>query len=136
MRTSLGQQDFDPAVREFLDSFYAQPSLRAAALRQEPVVLGPLQDAYLAALAEHLARSFGIEVPEWTDRRGFSLDRPFFAGGLESLKPLLFVESPAAFRRRMIFISKDALSRPRQADWPPQIEGGSGHYDPENQSYP
>jgi hypothetical protein len=62
----------------------------------------------------HLAQLFGLDLPEWTEKTGFSLDRPFFAGGLESLKPLLFVESPAAFRRRMIFISKDALSRPRQ----------------------
>lgn len=114
LRTSLGQQDFDGAVRQFLDSFYADASLRAEALRQEPVLLEPLKEAYLAALAEHLARSFGMDVPEWSDKMGFSLERPYFAGGLESLKPLLFVESPTAFRRRMIFISKDALSRPRQ----------------------
>ena len=30
---------------------------------------------------------------------------PFFAGGLESLKASLLVESPVAFRRRMIFVS-------------------------------
>ncbi len=106
------------AVREFLDFFYANTSLRTEALRLAPVQLDPLKEAYLAALAEHLARVFGMDVPEWTDTVGFSLDRPFFAGGLESLKPLLFVESPTAFRRRMIFISKDALSRPRAMNQP------------------
>jgi len=114
LRASSGQQDFDMAVREFLDFFYLESSLRGDALQQEPVALDPLKEAYLAALAEHLARSFGMNVPEWTDTMGFALERPFFAGGLETLKPLLFVESPTAFRRRMIFISKDALSRPRQ----------------------
>jgi hypothetical protein len=38
---------------------------------------------------------------------------PFFAGGLESLKATLFVQSPTAFRRRMLFVSKNALDRPR-----------------------
>jgi len=116
LRTSLGQQEFDMAVREFLDSFYADAALRVEALREEPVALEPLKEAYLAALAEHLARSFDMEVPEWSEKMGFSLDRPYFAGGLESLKALLFVESPTAFRRRMIFISKDALSRPRRVN--------------------
>jgi hypothetical protein len=37
------------------------------------------------------------------------LRHPFIAGTLKSLKALLTVESPAAFRRRMLFISKDAL---------------------------
>jgi hypothetical protein len=37
---------------------------------------------------------------------------PFFAGGLESLKAILLAESPSEFRRRLIFISADALSRP------------------------
>jgi hypothetical protein len=118
LRSLSGQQDFDMAVREFLDFFYANTSLRTEALRLAPVQLDPLKEAYLAALAEHLARVFGMDVPEWTDTVGFSLDRPFFAGGLESLKPLLFVESPTAFRRRMIFISKDALSRPRAMNQP------------------
>ena len=44
---------------------------------------------------------------------GNALNRPFFAGGLNSLNAILTVESPAAFRRRLLFISKDALSRPR-----------------------
>ena len=36
--------------------------------------------------------------------------RAVFAGGLQSLKAILIVESPSAFRRRLIFISADALS--------------------------
>ena len=33
---------------------------------------------------------------------------------LESLKAILTVESPVAFRRRLLFVGKDALDRPRR----------------------
>jgi hypothetical protein len=106
-------EKFDPAVREFLDAFYANATLRKAAIRDRPMNIGRVEDAYIAAVAEHLALSFGLDVPEWTHDHGNGLDRPFFAGNLESLKATLLVESPTAFRRRLLFISKDALSRPR-----------------------
>jgi hypothetical protein len=108
-----GERKFDPAVREFLDTFYAYPELRADAIKDPPELLDPLRDAYLSAVAEHLARSYGLPVPQWTEMQGNDLHNPFFAGGLESLKGVLVVESPTAFRRRMLFVSKDALSRPR-----------------------
>ena len=115
-RAAAGQQDFDPALREFLDTFYANPDERERALARRPDALDDLRDAWLAAVAEHLARSFHLPVPEWSETHGNKLRRPFFAGGLESLKAILFVESPAAFRRRMLFVSKNALSRPRLAE--------------------
>ena len=112
-RVKNGEQKIDTAVREFLDSFYAYPELRASALTDPPELIDALRDAYLAAVAEHLARSYGLAVPEWTETQGNDLHRPFFAGGLESLKAVLLAESPTAFRRRLLFVSKDALSRPR-----------------------
>jgi hypothetical protein len=112
-RTAAQQQDFDPGLREFLDVFYANPDERQRAITIEPAALDDLHDAWLAAVAEHLARSFGLIVPEWSETHGTKLRRPFFAGGLETLKAILFVESPTAFRRRMLFVSKNALSRPR-----------------------
>ena len=42
----------------------------------------------------------------------------FFAGGLGSLKARLIVESPSAFRRRLIFVSHDGLHRPRMVQPP------------------
>ena len=113
VRTRDGTQPFDVALRELLDTFYAHPELRKAALAACPVPLDDLRDAYLAATAEHLARCHGITVSEWSEHHGRKLKRPFFAGGLESSKAQLTVESPAAFRRRLLFVSKDALSRPR-----------------------
>jgi hypothetical protein len=115
-RVKRAEQAFDPAILEFLDVFYDEPEAREAALAERPEPLDALRDAYIAAVAEHLARSFGLPVPEWSETHGHGLTRPFFAGGLESLKAILTVESPAAFRRRLLFVSKDALSRPRPAD--------------------
>ena len=66
---------------------------------------------YALAVAEHLASRFGLSIPPWTDGAERFLDKPFFAGGLESLKAILLVESPSAFRRRQIFVSANALSR-------------------------
>ena len=109
---------FDPLVREFLDAFYvADTVFRIAALAAEPLRISPVKDAYLAAVAEHLSLRFSLAPPEWSYNAERFLDEPFFAGGMESLKPLLLVESPLAFRRRMIFISHDALSRPRDHEF-------------------
>ncbi len=110
---AAGERRFDPAVREFLDFFYERPEHRASALAEAPDLLEPVRDAYLAAVAEQLARNHGMDIPKWTEERGLNLTRPFFAGGLESLKARLLVESPTAFRRRMLFVGDDALSRPR-----------------------
>jgi hypothetical protein len=112
--------------------FYSQPDLRAAAITNAPELIDPLRDAYLAAVAEHLARSFGLPVPDWTDTQGNDLHQPFFAGGLESLKAILFMESPTAFRRRLLFVSKNALSRPRlpeQAGNAPVLDENFGDAD-------
>jgi hypothetical protein len=115
-RTLAARQKFDPALREFLDSFYLLAESRQSAIERQPLPIDDLHDAYLAAVAEHLALSYRLDVPEWSETHGNRLKQPFFAGGLESLKALLFVQSPTAFRRRMLFVSKDALSRPRQAE--------------------
>jgi hypothetical protein len=112
-RASRGEQQFDAALREFLDSFYSHPDSRTVALMEQPEAIDPVHDAYVAAVAEHLANVFGLPVPAWTDTHGNGLKEPFFAGGLESLKAILQAESPAAFRRRLLFVSKDVLSRPR-----------------------
>jgi hypothetical protein len=106
-------QAFDPAVREFLDEFYSHPADRQEAIQRRPDLIDDVKDAYLAAVAEHLAAKYGLAAPGWVEGHGRPLSRAFFAGGLESLKAILTVESPAAFRRRLLFVGKDALDRPR-----------------------
>jgi hypothetical protein len=108
---------FDPLVSEFLDEFYlATVDAKARSISGVPERLSPVKDAYLAAVAEHLALRFKLPVPAWVDDPDRFLQRPFFAGGLENLKAILLVESPLAFRRRQIFVSANALSRPRDPE--------------------
>jgi hypothetical protein len=109
----LAGHAFDPALREFLDEFYRHAGHRQAMIADQPQSIGVLQDAYLAAVAEHLAERWRLRCPEWVNDAERFLHRPFFAGGLENLKATLLVESPVAFRRRMIFVGADVLSRPR-----------------------
>ncbi len=112
-----GQGDsFDRCLANFLDEFYAAP--HAAALMGTPVLLAPqfgdlgqVQDAYLAATAEELARRFGLPQPGWTVGENRQLHRPWFATPLAALRAVLLLESPPAFRARNLFVSENALSR-------------------------
>ena len=115
-RAAAGTQPFDPALREFLDEFYGHPKRRRAAMAEEPLLLDDVKDAYLAAVAEHLAMRYDLSAPGWAENHGRPLRKAFFAGGLESLKAMLTIESPAAFRRRLLFVSKNALDRPSRRD--------------------
>ena len=114
-RTREGDH-FDRCLANFLDDFYRAP--HADALSTAPDLLAPLlgelgqvQDAYLAATAEHLAYNHGFAVPAWTVAEERKLHRPWFASQLGALRALLLLESPAAFRSRNIFISANALTR-------------------------
>jgi hypothetical protein len=108
-------QGFDAACRELLDEWQSMDDRKkSAALAEEPASIDPVRDAYLAALAEHLALSARLVPPAWSEAPQRFLAEPFFSGGLESLKAILLAESPLAFRRRLIFISADGLSRPNR----------------------
>jgi len=102
------------AIREFLDEFglLPRPDLRERAIGARPMATGdPRADAYLGALAEHLALAEGIDRPRWTIDPDRFLDRFWFVPATRAFWPLAIVESPAAFRRRGIFISEGALQR-------------------------
>lgn len=117
----------DATLREFLDEFYeARPGDRAAMLAQEPALLADddRANAYYAAVAEHLALTHRVKVPAWAFEQSRFLRKPYFPAGLESLKATLLVESPPAFRRRMIFVDADPLYRPRRA-LPPRSSADS-----------
>lgn len=115
-------QKFGPWFREFLDSFYTmKDEERRVALMSEPEMMNPIRDAYIAAAAEELARKFNLPEPEWVHNPDRFLEEPYFATNLQSLKATLIKESPIGFRRRLIFVSEDALYRPRlepQAPYP------------------
>lgn len=113
---AAGGDSFDRALANFLDEFYAAPN--AKALADPPVLLAPnfahsgsVQDAYLAATAEELARAHQFPVPAWTAADSRKLHQPWFASPLAALRAVLLLESPAAFRSRNLFISENALTR-------------------------
>ena len=111
-RLALAGDSFDRCLANFLDEFYAAPA--ASALAETPPVLAPsrgelgrVQDAYLAATAEELARQYNLTLPAWTLAEERKLHRPWFASSLAAL----LLESPAGFRARNLFVSENALSR-------------------------
>lgn len=103
---------------DFLDDFRQRcstPEEKAALVSETPVWLDAEThadcNAYLAAVAETLCREASLPPPVWTDAPPGFLHRPWFAGGFETLKAILLVESPVAFRRRNLFVSANALTR-------------------------
>jgi hypothetical protein len=102
-----------PAVAEFLDEFYAHEDRRQAMIEAVPRRVGKIEDAWLGAVAEHLARRWGLAIPPWVDEPHRFLKEPVFAGGLEDLKAILLAESPLAFRRRLLFVEAEPLARAR-----------------------
>jgi hypothetical protein len=113
---TLHGESFDVCLMEFLDEFYLKPSQDALAgepemLREALPGKGLVYDAYLAATAEALACKYGLDTPSWAYGPNRKLHHPWFALTLASLRAVLLVESPPAFRSRNLFVSENALSR-------------------------
>jgi hypothetical protein len=68
-------------------------------------------NAYLAALAEHLSNEAGLSAPAWVDDPARFLKQWWIESDVPSARPTAMAQSPAAFRRRGIFISERALER-------------------------
>ncbi len=113
-RRALGGEDFRIAIRELLDEFalLVNDGQRRRALVERPDATGdPRHDAYLGALAEHLAALHELDRPAWTVEPSRFLDRFWFVSGVPGFRALAIAQSPAAFRRRGIFIAAGALQR-------------------------
>jgi len=101
-------------VAGFLDNFYMNPAARQGMIDPEPPLLGiGTWDAMLGAMGEHLARRWDLRLPPWIDQPERFLKEPCFPTPLEGLKPMLIAQSPLAFRRRLIFVEREPLSRAR-----------------------
>lgn len=100
-------------IREFLDDFYAADlPTRQRLLEERPEWVGDRRfDAYLAALAEHLAVHYGLKVPAWVHEPERFLDRWWFPTRFQSLHAMAIVQSPASFRRRGIFVDETEFQR-------------------------
>ena len=115
-RLTIKGESFDLSFADFLDEFYHSPN--DAALQEVPPLLaehdpeiGRIEDAYLAAAAEELARKYALSVPTWTAGEARVLHQPWFASSMAALRAVLILESPPSFRARNLFVSENALSR-------------------------
>ena len=116
-RYKSDQQTFSVALGEFLDEFYMDrdEASRYARVQDPPEQLGDdVFDAYAGAVGEHLVRRWHLGAPpDWTEEPCRFLRRPWFPPGVQAEKPILLVESPMAFRRRMLFVEAEPLRRAR-----------------------
>lgn len=107
-------EDFQHAVREFLDEFAlrADDRSRAEGIVDRPSETGDSRvDAYLGALAEHLAVAHGLSRPAWSVEPGRFLDRFWFVSPTRGFRALAIAQAPAAFRRRGVFLPERSLHR-------------------------
>jgi hypothetical protein len=109
-----GGEEFRFAAREFLDEFAlrADDASRARAIAERPESTSdPRYDAYLGALAEHLAAAHGLERPSWSVRPDRFLDRFWFVSDVRGFRAVSIAQAPAAFRRRGVFVPERSLHR-------------------------
>ena len=113
-----GTKSFGFAIDEFLDTFYLDHPDK---LRQQrriddpPAIVGDaFVDSWIGAVGEHLARRWGLSVPAWTRRPAhYALSLPRFVPDSVALRRTLIVESPPAFRSRLLFTFVEPLQRAR-----------------------
>lgn len=113
-RRARGGEDFRHVVREFLDEFALRgdDSSRTSAIAEPPVPIGDRRhDAYLGALAEHLAVVHGLDRPGWSVEAGRFLDRFWFVSEVPGFRAVAIAQAPAAFRRRGVFVPERSLHR-------------------------
>jgi hypothetical protein len=84
--------------------------LRHAVAAGPEVTLTPFIANYVAAMVELACERRAIPVPRWTKLIA-PLSDPSFGSALPSLRHYLLTHSPAAFRRRNIFIDSTLGSR-------------------------
>lgn len=106
-------RDFWVCIGDFLDDWYAADQYAREEMLggEPPATFDPRFDAYLAALAEHLALTSGLPVPAWAGQPQRFLEQFWFPTEFGSLHALALVQSPAAFRRRGIFVDHTAFAR-------------------------
>lgn len=110
----IAGEELRVAVRELLDELALLPrrDLLTRAIRDRPRLTGdPRADAYLGALAEHVAARAGVERPRWSIQADRFLERFWFVSDVPGFRAVAVSQSPAAFRRRGVFIARGALER-------------------------
>lgn len=101
-------------TREFLDELAraATEADRARLITERPRSLPDRRhDALLGGLAEHVAAVHGLPRPAWCTEPSRFLDALWFVSANPAFEPMALVQSPAAFRRRGVFLTAGHLQR-------------------------
>lgn len=96
-------------ISEFLNEYiHERPIERLRLLEEEPASVGDERwDAFLAALAEHLALKDERRGPPWYEQR--ILRQFWFPFNTPDARAEAIVHAPVAFRRRGVFIARREL---------------------------
>lgn len=103
----LAGADWRMAMRELLDGLL----LGGPIDQSEPVRVEPRLDSYLAAVVEHVSAARGVAAPAWVLDPSRFLPEFWWPDGNVAFRAACLVQSPAAFRRRGIFIGATTLNR-------------------------
>lgn len=100
-------------VLEFLTEYKDTPvGQRQALLDRVPAPTRDQRwDAFVAALAEHLAFHDGLRCPAWALADDRFLDRFWFVTNTPAARAEAIVTAPASFMRRGVFIERRDLER-------------------------
>jgi hypothetical protein len=97
------------ALNDFLAALTAD-EFHSALASPPPPRLSPMLRAYLAAMVEHAAGRKRARVPRWVLETP-AIEQPYFATELVGLRLHLLSSSPAAFRRRNLFVDASVGDR-------------------------
>ncbi|MGF9761689.1 hypothetical protein AAII07_41520 [Microvirga sp. 0TCS3.31] len=113
---ALAREDgecFGLASGAFGQAFYREQdkAVQQAMLDPAPIPTGdPGNDAWLGAIGEHLAQRWDLEVPSWTQEVAFmGGQKPSFWPDEALARDIQIVETPPAFRRRLLFTYAEPL---------------------------
>ncbi len=95
---------------DFVDTFRSAPSASAELLDPPAGGLDARLQALCASTVEALCAEKHMQAPAWCSGAP-PLAHPWFVAGIENLKAMALVESPAWFRSRNIFVLGNFLKR-------------------------
>jgi hypothetical protein len=95
------------AISDFRCLRYARD--RRIFLRQPSTTENSQWDAFLAAVAAREARLGGMDIPVWSEQPELFLDQAWFVTQSPGLRALAFMESPADFALRNVYLDPAEL---------------------------
>lgn len=105
-------------IGNFLDDFRRSSNeKRIRGIRREPKKYTNVTKedyAYIAAMVEKLCVDNNIQPPKWVFKEEYFLKDPWFPEKIREfsrMRIVLMIESPVEFKKRNLFVSRNALTR-------------------------